>query len=832
MSASDFSNWYSKVYPELSGAGLWLRGGEINALPSGEWDRRCLRVLIVRLSTYLDTIDSSTHGLLYALLAGTKDVYPDLAFLPPAKDGEVMVRDGVPWLLGTQSKRPASEFDIIAVSNSIVQELINLPTILKRSGIPVGRASRIKDENVPLVILGGANALHSSVAWIGDAMVDGVFAGSNTRCILRLFKECSTAKKIGKGKVGMLSAMVRVPGFFATGEDTGHRTRQVPGDFGVNATRLPLFFGDPSSLQARLAISEGCSCLCSFCAESYGRKPYAEAGVREIVDRARKMKAAMGVDSVELQSFNFNMHSGLRGLLSGVSGVFGDIGLKSQRLDLFARDPQLALWMHAAGKASITCGIEGISTRMRKYFHKNLGDDDIAEGLRFALSSPIRELKVFLVASGLENDSDLAELSNMAGYIREQASYAKARPRIIVSVTPLVRFSCTPLEFEDAPSMSQVKQVVGRMSSVVQKERLEFRVAASPAEYSVSQVLARCREPAVARALVRAVETSGFVYYRQVQDSFVDALRGSISSEGVDPDSMLKGIPFHEAATTPWAGINTGVKREFLIQQWKMATKFHERDACVDGPGEGCSRCGGCPGVRAKGGGTNKVVDGGDLLIRFREAMALARKPQAVVSFRVVLDDRARGVVGCYTSAALAKALMMAEEGLVTCFRGSVPEGEDDDGLAWCTGVTRVSLKWSESGAEHVRKLVAAKSFMQKVNCVLAGWGVLEGEWSNRTPECIYEFRSPYAFDCSVYCRRRGLKYTSYKGGPLEEELRLSPDSIKKRIVSAVTVLTERDGRRVILVNAAAKFVVGDFMKECFTLSTACDWVRTRVFRR
>src|SRR6478609_7915697 len=99
-----FRDWYERTYPELHRSGLWLRGGEINTLPVEEYDARPFRAMFVRLSTYFDTGYSFTHQILYQLAAGTPGVYPDLAYLPPARDAAVFARDGVPWLLGTQSK--------------------------------------------------------------------------------------------------------------------------------------------------------------------------------------------------------------------------------------------------------------------------------------------------------------------------------------------------------------------------------------------------------------------------------------------------------------------------------------------------------------------------------------------------------------------------------------------------------------------------------------------------------------------------------------------------------------------------------------------------------
>jgi hypothetical protein len=71
-----------------------------------------------------------------------------------------------------QTKRGPRGFDVIGISNSIVQEMVNLPTLLAHSGIPLRKADRLRAPDVPLLLLGGANALFTSVLWSAEPLVD------------------------------------------------------------------------------------------------------------------------------------------------------------------------------------------------------------------------------------------------------------------------------------------------------------------------------------------------------------------------------------------------------------------------------------------------------------------------------------------------------------------------------------------------------------------------------------------------------------------------------------------------------------------------------------
>ena len=313
----NFQAWYEQVYPELTSQGLWLRGGELNALSPNEYHGRDYRVMFVRLSTYFDTGYSFTHQLLYQIAVNTPGVFADLAYLPPRADLPYFEKENVPWLLGTQTKFGAQSFDLIGFSNSIVQELINLPHFLKNSGIPLKKSERMKRPDLPLIIMGGANALYSSCVTLGDSLVDGVFVGESDQALRQILEIARDGKKQGLPKQKILELLCQVSGFVepvkAQTEHSKSRKGFIPN---LNQSEAlengPVYFLEDQLGNSHLQISEGCPCFCSFCAESWDRKPYRERNAKNLLDVALRAKAAMGLDHIDIYSFNFNMHSELR----------------------------------------------------------------------------------------------------------------------------------------------------------------------------------------------------------------------------------------------------------------------------------------------------------------------------------------------------------------------------------------------------------------------------------------------------------------------------------------------------------------------------------------
>ena len=86
-----------------------------------------MNVLCLRLSDIRDTAASSTHRVLADLtLAADPAAAIDFAFLPSKRS---------PRVRGHYSGRELSSFDLVLVTNSFVQEAVNLPWLLHANGI-------------------------------------------------------------------------------------------------------------------------------------------------------------------------------------------------------------------------------------------------------------------------------------------------------------------------------------------------------------------------------------------------------------------------------------------------------------------------------------------------------------------------------------------------------------------------------------------------------------------------------------------------------------------------------------------------------------------------
>jgi radical SAM superfamily enzyme YgiQ (UPF0313 family) len=828
---NSYAGWFDHTYPYLTGHGLWLRGNEINTLPASEYDHRPFRVLIARLSTYYDTAESFSHKVLYQIARKRDALFPDFAFLPPVNDAPLFERDSIPWLLGTGTKRGPNGFDLVAFSNAIVQELINVPVMLERSGIPLAKSARLADPSAPLVILGGSNALHASVFFTPDPPVDGIFVGESTACISRLFLACADAKRRGLSKQETLGLLEEVPGFVQP--DKPRPTRRVCDaalDLNTLLSDAPVFNLEHAYGTGNLQLSEGCPCFCSFCSESFCRKPYREVPADEIAAQAGTMKAGMGLDKVELYSFNFNMHSEIRTVLEHLGRLFPSVGLKSQRFDPLARDPFMTDLLHAVGKTSLTCGLEGISPRLRRYLHKSLAEDDLRASMAAILSSQMRELKIFLIVTGKEEEADFAEFEAFLRFIEEKALGEHHAPRIIFSATPLVRFPWTPLEFEDAPVPEALRPLIASTRRGVERHGFEFRLSSDLNDYHLSQILARASHPALYPNLLCAIRTAGYVYRRSVPASFVDAFIESCCESGIPHEALLAG-PSPQTAGAPWLNVETGVTREFLVRQHESAQAMIDNGYCLGAAGVAgsCKSCGVCD-EDARRTVCAPRHETAHVLRASKDGMRQAQASAEKVSFLVDVGDSCRGLPRQVVCVALARALMTACPESIPLYRGYARSfWSDFAGPCWITGSDIITLAWERPAVEMLANLAGSPAGLAAVKELLGERAELAGMGAHEPSKFELSISSPYPIACGDYFIKRGLTHTLRKTAPGTYACEFTKQALKKNAIYGFWYRLVDGGGVECGTTVTPKFDVPEFVREAFTYSNGNDWVRTRV---
>lgn len=804
-----FESWFCDHAHELVGGGHWLSGAEPNRLPADQWESRGFRVLVARLSTWQDTLESFTHRVLYSMLRDMEGVYPDLSWVPPARDGHILTEAGVPWLLGSGTHRDARDFDVLALSNALVQEIVNIPVLLERSGIPVSRRERAGREDLPLVVLGGANALYASALFGPDSPIDVVFAGEEPEHIQDLFRRLQQAKDEHRTREERIAAALEVPGTYLP--DTWAPVARKRHASKPDLNRFKLAEPIPAAVgvagTASLQISEGCPYFCSFCAESWSRKPYREVGLQEARDSALAMKRELGLSHLDLYSFNFNTYEHIRPLVAGLLEDFASVGLKSQRFDAIAHDPTFVRLLQVAGKTSITCGLEGISPRLRRYLQKDLSEEELDRSLDTLLRARLRELKVFVIVTGREEQEDFDAFKAFLYRLKDKLRRCASAPRTVVSATPLVRFPWTPMEFEDMPDPKTLSRLCGFTKATAVSAGFEFRGAADVEEAWVSQVLVRARGPEILEAVREAQRRTDFVFRDKIDPEFFEALRAVFVERDIEPDSTVQGYDPEVLESTPWQELNPGVTRRFLTSEWKRCLEFIQTPVClgwVDEEGH-CHACGACDKPEREAITHARQPPRQDLEALDRKIRDL-RRSETLVGVEVELAPVCQGLPRDLVEAWHARAWMQAFPELVRGYRRHEPD-EEESFLS--TGRRVLTSVWLPEAAENVRQILSDPDRRAALDAFFAPYGRILGLPAD--PPRRFVLRGAAMLDPSRWVTERGLKHTFRRDGAARR-WEFPKETLKKRILKDL-VRTEEDGVAVLTVDADEKFDVREFLR-------------------
>ncbi|MDP2845712.1 MAG: radical SAM protein, partial [Candidatus Methanoperedens sp.] len=459
---TDYSEFVLKNFHKLDGYRAYFPRNNLT-FNNPVFEDAQLKVLIVRLSPFPNIRESITHHFLFQeVRRALPYAYIDYAFFPNPKNIPLFLNNNIPFFHGIQSLHSISDFDLVLVSNSFTLELLNLPYLFLNTGIPALKSKR--RDVLPVIIMGGSNALMAQCAISpeGESFVDALFFGEGEGEVSSIASIVNNNKKLPKAELleilekevhGFFDIRVPIPDSVSISPPKQPHVSHILADYPILNTDI--------ENTAKLQITQGCSCFCSFCFEGYTRKPFREYSPQDILEKALEIKLKHAPSQLDLLSFNFNMHTGISRIIADLNEVAKFVNFKSQRADIIAMRPLLLDAEILSGKRTYTIGVEGISDRMRRYLHKSLNEQELLKSLELIYAKKPRQLKLFFIITGLENDNDRKEFKDFIMKLKQLKSKLAPGCRTIKSFGLLVNLPITPMQFapaiKDPESIKQIK---------------------------------------------------------------------------------------------------------------------------------------------------------------------------------------------------------------------------------------------------------------------------------------------------------------------------------------------------------------------------------------
>ena len=532
--------------------------------------------------------------VVYNLLNRRDDVVAERVFLPEEQEMSLHLKAGK-GLFSLESQVPLPSFQIVAFSLSFENDYINILKILQLGKIPLLHTER--DESHPIVIGGGITSFLNPepLADLFDLFLMGE-AEANLNEFIDTFigikKDTSNRHEILK-KLSRDIKSLYVPSLYTVeqNKDGTIKSRSVikkdiPQKIApahLHSRNLMINRSTIISSETELAdrvlieLGRGCCRSCRFCAAGFAYRPprmQKEKDLLDFVDKALKDNKEIGLLSASVLDT-----PGIEKISARIIDKGGAFSVSSLRADLLTEE--MLEYLKKSGQKSVAIAPEAGSERLRRVINKHLTDKQITNAARMIAKVGDFSMRLyFLIGLPTETMDDITGILNLVKSIKHHMiKESKSRGRIggiRLSVNSFIPKAFTPFQWFPMEGVSSLKEKQKWLKKAFSKEggvKISFDVP----KWAYLQTLLSMGDRRVSSILLQAHRFEG---------NWSKAFKHS----DLNPDFFVLR-PKSLDEILPWDFIDHGIRKDYLVKEYKLALKEKESDICRVGE---CDRCGVC----------------------------------------------------------------------------------------------------------------------------------------------------------------------------------------------------------------------------------------------
>ena len=405
-----------------------------------DWGGRLPFALVYPNSYYIGMSNLGIHAI-YSLLNSYSDVVCERVFW----EGDSRLLPA----LSLESRRPLSDFAVLAFSISYELDYFHVVNILKASGIPLHAADR--DDRHPLIIAGGACITANPVPLL--PFFDSMCIGEAEPIIPAILSALAEGTGQRDDRLKMLAALpgIYVPQYHKGAAITRQWTHNLD-DFMVSSTVLTpdTELGDLYLIE----VERGCNWGCRYCLVRGVFCPTRYRSMDTLIDQAGrglKYRRRLGLVGPVVSD-----HPEIEELLLRLRRMGAGLSISSLRVSPLSSVVlrELAL----GGARTVALAPEAGSQRLRRVIGKGISEDDILRAVSKVAEQGIKQLKLyFMIGLPSETDADIEEMVRLTLKCKGILDRGGTGCRLSLNMTPFVPKAGTPFQWlpmADLPTLN------------------------------------------------------------------------------------------------------------------------------------------------------------------------------------------------------------------------------------------------------------------------------------------------------------------------------------------------------------------------------------------
>ena len=527
-------------------------------------------------------ISNQALQILYKQVNAREDIAAERVYCPWPDMADAMREAGLP-LFTLESWRPVREADLLGITLQAELTYSNVLEVLDLAGIPLRAAERTDAD--PIVMAGGPSA--SNPAPLAP-FFDAFFMGESEEA----FEAVLDALEAGGGRAARLARLGELPFIYLPANGPHPVERAIYAEFGIETHPLEPVVPYSSAIFSRASVEvmRGCTRGCRFCHAGTWYRPVRERPADDVVAAGLAQLGCTGYDELSLTSLATSDYTDVVAAIDGIKEAMPGLhlSLPSNRVDT---GPVALTAAANARQSSITLAPEAATQRMRDIICKTITDEMIEAAIEAAFRAGYTSLKMyFMIGLPRETHDEVQGIVDLGIRAREIGRRTvNGRFSVHVSASNFIPKPHTPFQWEGMSSRDQLeaKQAYIRRAMPTRQIRLSLHdLRTSMLEGALSRGSLQTAE-VIERAWRAGARFDAWSEMFQEQ-----AWHDAFAAFGMTMDDEATR-EFGEWDEMPWDHVNSGVSKEYLMDEWWQS---RAEVATGDCRWDGCADCGACFG--------------------------------------------------------------------------------------------------------------------------------------------------------------------------------------------------------------------------------------------